>query len=39
MNYFLLFFYRTKKRKLKKQEKGHIITSEDKDTISHGILF
>lgn len=27
---------RVKKRKLKKQEKEHVITSEDKDTISHG---
>ncbi|KAF3420097.1 hypothetical protein E2986_07330 [Frieseomelitta varia] len=27
---------RVKKRKLKKQEKEHIITSEDKDTINHG---
>ncbi|KOX67778.1 Protein FRG1 [Melipona quadrifasciata] len=27
---------RVKKRKLKKQEKEHVITSEDKDTINHG---
>lgn len=28
-----------KKRKLKKQEKEYVITSEDKDTIIHGIYY
>ena len=37
-NFLSINLYRVKKRKLKKQEKEHIITSEDKDTISHGII-